>query len=110
MITRDFNTQIGEVENKILDHAKYITTQEFKKLTAENFAGRLKQAEKKVALNEKKYLEYFRSDNGSQNIFLYQATLDKVELKLTKVLIIFLVGNQSEYIILNSSHHILLSI
>ena len=29
------NTKIGEVENKTPDHSKYITTQEFNKLTAE---------------------------------------------------------------------------
>ena len=33
------NTKISEVENKIPDNFKYITTQEFKKLTAENFAA-----------------------------------------------------------------------
>ena len=33
------------VEYKILDNSKYITTQEFNKLTAENFAARLKQAD-----------------------------------------------------------------
>ena len=35
------NTKIGKVENKTHDHAKYITTPEFK-LTAETFAVRLK--------------------------------------------------------------------
>ena len=35
---------ISEVENKIPDHAKYITTQKLKKLTRENFAARLTQA------------------------------------------------------------------
>ena len=44
MTTTVFNTKISEVENKIPDHAKYITTQEFNKLTAKNFAARLKQA------------------------------------------------------------------
>ena len=39
------NTKISEVVNKILDHTKYITTLEFNKLTAENFASRLKQAD-----------------------------------------------------------------
>ena len=39
------NTKISEVENKIHDGSKYITTQEFNKLTAENFAARLKQAD-----------------------------------------------------------------
>ena len=32
------------VENKIPHHSKYITTPEFNKLTVENFAARLKQA------------------------------------------------------------------
>ena len=36
------NTKLREVENKIPDHAKYITTEEFNNLTAENFAVRLK--------------------------------------------------------------------
>ena len=37
------NTNIEESANKIPDHAKYITTEVFNKLTAEDFAGRLKQ-------------------------------------------------------------------
>ena len=55
--TTVLNTKISEVENKIPDasslvtitalkvpgHAKYIASQEFDKLTAENFAARLKQ-------------------------------------------------------------------
>ena len=41
---RFFNTKISEVENKVPDHAKYITAQEFNKLTAENFAASLKQS------------------------------------------------------------------
>ena len=41
----DYNTKISETEKKITDHdhGKYITTPEFNKLTAENFAARLKQ-------------------------------------------------------------------
>ena len=42
--TTVLNTKIWEVEKKILDHAKNITSPEFNKLTAENFAARLKQA------------------------------------------------------------------
>ena len=38
------NTKISEVENKIVDNSKYITTQGFNKLTAENFAARFKEA------------------------------------------------------------------
>ena len=44
MTTTVLNTKISEVENKIADHTKYITIQEFK-LMAENFKERLKQAD-----------------------------------------------------------------
>ena len=44
MTTTVLNTKIGEVEKKIPDHSKYITTPEFNKWTTENFAARLKQA------------------------------------------------------------------
>ena len=43
----DFNTIISEIENKMTtdhDRDKYITTQEFNKLTSENFTPKLKQA------------------------------------------------------------------
>ena len=43
----DYNTTINEIEKKIAKHDhsnKYITTQEFDKLTSENFALRLAQA------------------------------------------------------------------
>ena len=41
----DYNTKGNEIEKKITDHSynKYITTSEFNKLTAENFAARLAQ-------------------------------------------------------------------
>ena len=38
--TTDLNTEVGEVENKIPDCAKYISTQKFNKLTAESSAVR----------------------------------------------------------------------
>ena len=47
VIKNDYNTKISEIENKITtdhDHDKYITNQEFNKLTSENFTARLKQA------------------------------------------------------------------
>ena len=43
----DYNTKIWELENKITtdhDHDKYITTQEFNRLTSENVTARLRQA------------------------------------------------------------------
>ena len=66
------NTKISEVENKVSDNSKYITTQEFNNLTAESFASRLKQANlviktdfdnkvtslnELITLNETKHLE-----------------------------------------------------
>ena len=43
----EYSTKCTEIENKLTtdhDHDKYITTQEFNKLTSENVAARLKQA------------------------------------------------------------------
>ena len=43
----DYNTKITEIEKKLTYHIqdKYITTPDFNKLTTENFAARLKQAD-----------------------------------------------------------------
>ena len=72
------NTKVNEVENKIPDHAKYITTQEFNKLMTENVAARLKQAnavnktdfdnklirfDRKITSNKIKYLEVLKKLN-----------------------------------------------
>ena len=43
--TTVLNTKISEVENKIPNNSKYIATQKFNKLSAENLAARLKQAD-----------------------------------------------------------------
>ena len=43
----DYNTKISEIKNNITadhDHDKYITTQEFNKLTSENISATLAQA------------------------------------------------------------------
>ena len=55
----DYDTKVNEIENKITDHKhdKYITTPDFNKLTAENFAAGLVQAnfdDKLINLNKKK--------------------------------------------------------
>ena len=43
----DYDTKINKIEKKITDHThdKYVTTPEFNKLTAEDFAARLAQAD-----------------------------------------------------------------
>ena len=134
MTTTVLNTKTGEVENKIPDNSKNITTQEFNKLTAENFAARLKQANlvsktdfynklisfnKRITSNKTKHLEvqknlnslitkdynfflgriFFAGNDKSQNTFVYETTLNTLELKETKVLIMFLLGKQMEYLI-----------
>ena len=73
------NTKFSEVENKISDNSEYITTQEFNKLTAENFAARLKQADlvsktgfdnkltsfnKRITSDKTKYLEVQKKLDG----------------------------------------------
>ena len=46
MTTTVLNTKTSEVENKIPNTSNLVTTtEEFNKLTAENFAARLKQAD-----------------------------------------------------------------
>ena len=78
--TAVLNTKISKVENKIPDHAKHITTPEFNKLTAENFAGRLKQANlmntynklinfnRKIISDNTKYLEVQKKKKKKKKI------------------------------------------
>ena len=100
------NTKLSEVENKIPDNSKYVSTQEFNMLTAENFAARLKQADlvnktdfdnKKTSFNRRITSEevqkklsslmkkdynfflgriYFRSNDGSRSTLACQLTLN----------------------------------
>ena len=55
MTTNVLNTKISEVENKIPNQDKYITTPEFNKLTARSFSARLNQANimTKIAFHNK---------------------------------------------------------
>ena len=70
------STKISEFEKKNSDHAKYITTPKFNKLTTEHFAARLKRANlvtktdfekklttsnRKITSNKTKYSEVKRS-------------------------------------------------
>ena len=84
----------------------------FNRLITSNKTKHLKVQKKLNSLITKDYnfffgRNYFTSNDGSQNTFAYQPTLDTLELK--KILIMLLVGNQMEYLILNLSHYILLS-
>ena len=112
MTTTVLNTKISKVENKIPDNSKYITTQEFTNLIAENFAARLKQASlvnkidfdnkltsfnRRITSNKTKHLEVQKKINsligriyftkGMMDLkthFFYQPTVDTLELKKDK--------------------------
>ena len=64
MTTTVLNTKISEVENKILNFDKYITTPGFNKLTAESFAvnktdfdNKLTSFNRKITSNKTKHVE-----------------------------------------------------
>ena len=82
--TTALNTKISEVENKILDHVKFISTQKKLTLMTENFATRLKQANlvRKTDFDNK--LINSKSNDGSQNTFFNQPTLDILKVKKDK--------------------------
>ena len=85
-----------------------------------DFDNKLISFNKKVTSNKTNYLEvqeklnslstkydssflgriYFTSNDGSQNTFVYQPTLDTLELKKDKGTLMFLVGNQRGHQIL----------
>ena len=77
MTTTVLNIKIGDRENKIPDHAKYIITQEFNSSTRENFASRIKQANlvnktdfdnKYEIINRKITSNKTKCSKGSKNI------------------------------------------
>ena len=114
--------------NEIRDDSKFITNHEFNKLTAEanlvnktDFDKKLRSFNKRLTSNKIKHLEVqkklnspvtkdnnfflgrirFTSNGVSQNTFVSQPTLYILELKkITKLVIMFLVGNQREYVTL----------
>ena len=95
-------------------------------MTKTDFDKKLTRFNRKTTSNKTKYLEvqkklrspitidynfflgrmYFTSNDKSQNTLLL---LFNTWLKKAKVLIMFLVGNQLEYKVLNISHYMLLS-
>ena len=82
--TTALNTKISKVENKIIDHVKFISTQKKLTLMPENFATRLKQANlvRKTDFDNK--LINSKSNDGSQNTFFNQPTLDTLKVKKDK--------------------------
>ena len=52
---------------------------------------------------------YVTSDDGTQKMFFFcQPSFNTLELKKTKALIMFLVGNQKGSLLLNVNHYLIL--
>ena len=78
----DYNTKISDIKNKITgdhNHDKYITTQEFNKLTSENFAVRLEQAnlasKNDIAALFKRHILMKKLLQVKQNMYLLKMNL-----------------------------------
>ena len=88
----DYNAIICEIEKTILDqnHDKYITTQEFNKLTSENFAARLAQANLVAKADIDDFVEkrYFSNKlkNLNKKVTLNKTKNVETEKKLTDVI------------------------
>lgn len=88
-------TKVGDIENEIFDHDhvnRYITTQEFNRLTSKKFAARLEQA-KLATSSDLNAVEQFAIKIGRKiqkqhfkNIFVYRLTLSILDLKKTTTL------------------------
>ena len=85
----DYNTKISETENEITthhDHDKYITIQEFNKLTSNNFTARIKQANlasKMILLIlEKKPTDF---DNKLKNVTSNKNELNELSKKFKAI-------------------------
>ena len=84
------DTKIIEVEDKIPDYSRHIATEEFKKLTAEHYVARLKQADwlnktdfndkltsfnKRITVNKRKHLEVQNKLNSlDKNYIIFETT------------------------------------
>ena len=67
LVTTDaLNPKVSEAENKISNHDKYIITPEFRKLTAEHFTARLKQANLLTKTNFDNKLKSFNKQKKLQ--------------------------------------------
>ena len=80
----DYDTKIGEVENKIdHDHGKNITTQELNKLTVHNFAAKLAQAKLATKADIADFVKELHFDDKLNNI-IKKAALNKTKYTLVE--------------------------
>ena len=84
----DYNTKISETENKIAtdhDHDKYITTQEFNKLTSEKFNARLKQANLANKTDIPNFVKRHTFDNGLKGLTSNKNELNVLSKKVKAI-------------------------
>ena len=84
----DYNTKISEIENKIAtdhDHDKYITTQEFNKLTSEKFNARLKQANLANKTDIPNFVKRQTFDNGLKGLTSNKNELNVLSKKVKAI-------------------------
>ena len=89
-------------QNKLISFNRKMTSNKTK------YLGSSKKLDIATAKDYHFFLEkmYFTNNNGSQNTFVYQSALDTLKSKKLKELVMFLDGNQRQYVILNLSHYI----
>ena len=64
----NYNTKIAEIEKKIPEHGKYVTTSKFNKLTVEKFTERLKEAKLPTKSDITDFLKDTYFDDRLKNI------------------------------------------
>ena len=84
----NYNTKISEIENKIPtdhDHDKYITTQQFNKLTAENFVVRLAQANLASKSDIANFVKMTDFDDKLKNVIPNKNELNELSKKVKAI-------------------------
>ena len=83
----NYNTKINEIEKKITDHdhGKYITTQEFNKLTSENFIARLKQANLASKSDIANFVKKTDFDNKLKHVASNKNELNEISTKVKAI-------------------------
>ena len=84
----DYNTKISEIENKITtddNHDRYITTQEFNKLTSEHFTARLKQTNLASKSNIANFVKKADFDNKLKDVTSNKNELNELSKKVKAI-------------------------
>ena len=112
--TSDYNEFFSDILDAKVEKIELVNKSNiFNLVKKSGLNAELKTEQDKILKLQTYDLSYFPGkncfgDDGSLNMFVYQPALDTFELKKARVLIIWLVGNQKGYILLNLSHYILL--